>query len=221
MPDSRQKATDDTIFAAAQRAMTRQGPNELTLAHIAIEAGVSPGRLVQRFGSKRALLLALAVRFSESAPGLFDGLRAAHPSALAALRGYATCKADLASTPDALARSLAYLQVDLTDPEFRMHLVHHARAARHELETLVRSAISEGALRRNVDPRRLARAIEVTVSGSLMAWACYREGPADAWVRHDLESVLGPHLGSEHRPVRPRSRRGPRQRPERKRAKRQ
>ena len=40
MPGRRQKATDEDVFAAAQRAMSRRGPHELTLADIAEEAGV-------------------------------------------------------------------------------------------------------------------------------------------------------------------------------------
>ena len=206
MPDNRQKVTDDVIFEATQRAMARKGPHELTLADIALEAGVSAGRLVQRFGSKRALLLALAERFAGSAGAVFDGLRATHPNALAALRAYATCMADLASTPDTLARNLAYLQVDLTDPDFRRHLLRNARATRQQIEALVRSAIEEGTLRQDVEPRRLARTIEVVISGSLMTWACYREGPADAWMRHDLEAVLECHVAAESRRVSSRSR---------------
>ena len=51
------KVSDDDIYMAAQRAMSRLGPGELTLADIAAEAGVTAGLLVQRFGSKRDLLL--------------------------------------------------------------------------------------------------------------------------------------------------------------------
>lgn len=194
MSARRQKVTDDEIFAAAQLAMTRRGPHELTLAHIAGEAGVSPGRLVQRFGSKRALLLALAERFAGSARAVFDGLRAAHRQPLAALRAYATCMAGLAATPDALSRNLAYLQIDLTDPEFRAHLQANARATRLEIESLLRAAVMEGVLRRDVDAPRLARTIEAVISGSLMTWACYRTGAAAVWIRHDLDAVLQPHL---------------------------
>jgi AcrR family transcriptional regulator len=207
MPHPRQKVTDEAIFAAAQRAMTRKGPHELTLAHIAAEAGVSPGRLVQRFGSKRAMLLALAERFAGSAGVLFKGLRTAHPDALAALRAFAACMANLGATPDTLARNLAYLQIDLTDPEFRGHLLHNARATRRELEALVRSAINEGALREEVDPRALARTIETVFNGSLMTWACYRDGSAEAWMRRDLDSVLQPHLAAKPQRVRSRSQR--------------
>jgi AcrR family transcriptional regulator len=196
MRERRLKVTDDEIFAAAQRAMTRRGPHELTLAHIAVEAGVSPGRLVQRFGSKRALLLALAERFAGSAGIVFDGLRAAHRRPLATLRAYATCMADLAATPDALSRNLAYLQIDLTDPEFRAHLQANARATRLEIASLLRSAVMEGVLRRDVNPLKLARTIEVVISGSLMTWACYREGSAAAWIRRDLDAVLQPHLSA-------------------------
>ena len=194
MSTRRRKASDDDVFAAAQRAMTQYGPHELTLAHIAAEAGVTPGLLVQRFGSKRQLLLALSERFAGSAPAVFDGLRAAHHDPLEALRAYAACMAGLASTPDVLSRNLAYLQIDLTDEAFRAHLLANARATRREIELLLRSAVASGELRKDVDPRRLARTVEAIIGGSLMSWACYREGSASAWIGRDLDAVLQPYL---------------------------
>lgn len=192
MTRRRPRVTDDEIFAAAQRAMMEQGPQDLTLAHIGAAAGVTSGRLVQRFGSKRAMLLALAERSAGSAAATFSSLRAAHPTALEALRAYASCLAGLAATPDALARNLAYLQIDLTDPEFHRHLVREARATRREIESLVRSAVAEGALRQDVDASRLARIIEAVASGSLMTWACYREGQAKTWILAHLDAALEP-----------------------------
>ncbi len=32
------------------------------------------------------------------------------------------------------------------------------------------------------------------LGGSLLSWALYQDGPAEAWVLEDLESVLRPHL---------------------------
>jgi AcrR family transcriptional regulator len=198
MPGRPQKVTDEDVFAAAQRAMSRRGPHELTLADIADEAGVTPGRLVQRFGSKRALLLALSERFAGSAAPTFAGLRAAHSAPLATLRAYAACMADLAPTPEALLRNLAYLQGDLADDAQRGHLVANARAARREMESLLSAAAAEGELRRDVDVRSLARSVETVISGSLMSWATYREGKAADWIRRELEAVLAPWL---RRPV--------------------
>ena len=53
------KVTDNQLFAATHAVMSRVGPRDVTLAAIAKEAGVTAAVLVQRFGSKRALLLAL------------------------------------------------------------------------------------------------------------------------------------------------------------------
>jgi hypothetical protein len=82
--------------------------------------------------------------------------------------------ADLAPTPEALSRNLAYLQVDLTDPDFRAHLLTNARATRRELESLLRAAVIEGELRRNVDIRALGRAIEWPRSPSEIVPPCER-----------------------------------------------
>lgn len=188
------KVTDDQVLEAARRAMTRYGPQELTLAHIAAEAGVTAGLLVQRFGGKRKLLLTLAEQFGGSAPAFFEQLRAAYPTPLAALRAYAACMAGLAATPDSLCRNLAYLQIDLTDEDFRVHLLENARATRKQIESLLQSAIAAGEIRPDVDARRLARTIESVIGGSLMSWACYREGPAASWIGQDLDSVLEPHV---------------------------
>lgn len=194
MPGRRQKVTDEDVFAAAHRAMSRHGPHELTLAAIADEAGVTAGRLVQRFGSKRALLVALSERFAQSAGPTFAGLRAAQPGPLATVRAYAACMADLAPTPNALLRNLAYLQGDLADDVLRGHLVENARASRREIEALLEAAIAAGELRRDVDVRALARIVEAVISGSLMSWATYREGKAVHWIGRDLEAVLAPWL---------------------------
>ncbi len=186
--------------------MRRHGPHELTLAHIAAEAGVTPGLLVQRFGSKRGLLLTLSNQFAGSAPEIFAALKNAHPEPLAAIRAYAACMADLAETPDTLARNLAWLQIDLTDDDFRANLLANARATRREIASLLRAALAAGDLKRDTDPRRLARTIEAIVSGSLMSWACYREGSAAAWMRADVDAVLDPHLARPPIPAPPKRR---------------
>ena len=190
------KVTDEEVFAAAHRATNRLAPSELTLAEIAAEAGVTAGALTQRFGSKRQLLLALAKGAAESTGDFIGQLRAAHRSPLAAVRAYAECMAGLAQSPAALARNLAYLQIDLADPDFREQLSVQARATRAGLRDLLEAAVSAGELKRGTDVATLARTVEVVVSGSLMTWAFYHEGPADRWIRDDVNAVLAPHLST-------------------------
>lgn len=102
----------------------------------------------------------------------------------------------MAESPAALARHLAYLQNDLTDPEFHHHTMVQARATRAGLSDVIRAAKAAGELSRTTAVTTLARTVEVTISGSLMTWAFYREGDAGAWLRRDLNAVLKPHLAT-------------------------
>jgi AcrR family transcriptional regulator len=206
------KATDDQIFAAAYRAMNRLGPGELTLAEIAAEAGITAGALVQRFGSKRAFLLALSGAHAASAGELFQRLRSAHRSPLAAVRAYASCLAEMAESPAALARSLAYLQIDLADPDFRRHLKQQSQATRAGLAELLQAAIDAGEIRGDADAERLARTVETIVGGSLFSWAAHREASAREWLLEDVDAVLAPHR-PDPRPRVPRGARAGRRAP--------
>ena len=202
------KVTDEQVFAAAQRAMGRVGPDALTLADIAGEAGVTPGALAQRFGSKRGLMLALAAAGAAGTGPFLDALRARHDSPLAALGEYAVCLAHLAPSADALARNLAYLQNDLADPELRAHLVTQARATRAMLRRLLREAVAAGELAPDTDARALARTVEVVLNGALFTWAVEPEGTAERWLEANVQAVLAPHRAPAARTRRPRGRRG-------------
>ena len=63
---------DEQILGAAHRAMSRLGPARWTLAEVAKEAGLSPATLVQRFGSKRGLMLALWAAAVDGVDACFD-----------------------------------------------------------------------------------------------------------------------------------------------------
>jgi AcrR family transcriptional regulator len=193
------KVSDGQVFAAALRAMQRLGPGELTLAEIAGEAGVTAGALAQRFGSKRALLLALTEGAAAAAGEFIRGLRAAHRSPLAAVRSYAECLAQLASSPASLARNLAYLQIDLADPDFRAQLAAQGRATRAGLHTLLDEAAAAGELARRTDTRALVRTLEVTLNGALLTWAFYQEGTAARFLRGAVDAVLEPYLPRRRR----------------------
>ena len=189
-----QKASDEQILAAAQRAMMRLGPNELTLSEIAAEAGITAGAIVQRFGSKRKLMLTLAEGSARYPRHMFRQLREEHKSPLAAVRAWAECFAQMAESPPGLAHHLAYLQIDLSDPEFHAHVQAMARVTHEELRGLLDSAVAAGELRKCTDAQELARSVQVTVNGSLFTWAFLREGSASAWMRRDLDLLLRPYL---------------------------
>jgi AcrR family transcriptional regulator len=187
------KASDEDLLAAAYRVMQRVAPAELTLAAIAEEAGVTAGLLVQRFGSKRGMLIRLADGAAGSSKGFLAGIRASHSSPLAALRAYVDCMAELASSPAAFVRNLAYLQDDLSDPALRKRLAKQARLTRAGLQSIIEDAVAARELTAATNAEALARTIEAIISGSMMTWAFYRRGSAVTWMREDLEAVLTPY----------------------------
>lgn len=188
------KASDEEVFAATHRVMQQVGPAQLTLGRIAAEAGVTAGALVQRFGSRRGLMLALMAEFAGSAPAAFAQVRAAHPSPLAALRAYGECHARMGESPQALAHHLSYLQIDLTDPDFHRHMHVNALDTRREVRRLVADAVAAGELKPGTDVDVLARAVQAALTGSLFVWAMLREGTAAESVRADVDAVLAPYL---------------------------
>jgi AcrR family transcriptional regulator len=195
MSPRRRKAEDVDVFAALVRVMLRRGPAELTLRAIAAEAGVTAGALVQRFGSKRALLHAHARHAAATGDiGIGAPLTSRAISPLQALRATTAVHASLAESPRAALRNLAYLQNDLADPVLRRHLLRLKQTARARYEQLVAEAVARGELRAATDVRTLARMIEVTLDGSFLAWTLYREGSAADRLRDDLEAALRPYV---------------------------
>jgi AcrR family transcriptional regulator len=191
-------ASDADLLMAAVRAVSRVGPSRLTLADVAAEAGVVPATLLQRFGSKRGLLLALAREGSTASAQELAALRAAHPSPLAALRATADCMAGMANSPEELANHLAFLNIDLTDPDFHRYALEGSRAFGAGLQALLDAAVVARELKR-CDTARLARLVQEVLHGGLVAWAIHREGTAREWVRQDLEALLEPYAAAGKR----------------------
>jgi AcrR family transcriptional regulator len=200
--------TDAQIFAATHRAVSRLGPIRLTLAQVAAEAGVSPAMLVQRFGSKRGLLLAFAARGGSSEGDEMAAIRAAHSSPLAALRAFADCVAGLAPTPEVLANNLAFLQIDLVDPDFQKLADAHARSMRQEIRKFLDDAVKSGELE-VCDTERLALAVAGMMNGSLLQWAIDREGNVRERMQIDLDTLLRPRLRTPRKQPRPARRASP------------
>jgi AcrR family transcriptional regulator len=199
---------DSAILTAATRAVSRRGPARVTLADVGKEVGLSAATLVQRFGSKRGMLLAVARTGAEDAVREFATARAAHRRPLAALIAALLGLSAWAATPEMLSNQLAFLQIDLTDPEFHRHALATARATRAEIIRLLDEAVARGELV-HCDTTRLARAVQGAYNGALVTWAIYREGPVDEWLRDELGTVLAPYRTAAHRAAEPRfTRRG-------------
>jgi AcrR family transcriptional regulator len=196
--------SDEEILGAAGRVIGRVGPTRVTLADVAREVGLSPATLVQRFGSKRGLLLALAEGAAESTGACFEMIRGQHPSPLDALLASATFMAQMVQSPEEMANQLAFLQIDLSDPDFYRHMRKSTDGLQAGYTALLDDAVSAGELV-PCDTSRLARAVGSIAGGSLLTWAVVRTGSAEQYVREDLATLLEPYraksgIGTPRRP---------------------
>jgi len=188
----RKITTDADVLAATYRVVSRIGPARLTLAEVAAEAGLAPATLLQRFGSKRGLLLAAAEQGMGDVGECFARIRSAHRSPLAALCASFEEMTHMCETPEALANSLAFLEIDLTDPDFHRLALENSRNMLAGYRALLDEAVAAGEIVR-CNTARLARALSALSSGSMLSWAIVREGSVTQWLRDDIETVLGPY----------------------------
>jgi AcrR family transcriptional regulator len=198
--------SDESILAAAARVMRRRSPVDLTLADVAKEAGVVPATLIQRFGTKRELLLANCKAWTADVAGQFAVARAKYGSPLKTLTELLVESSGFAATPESMANFLAYLQIDLTDPEFRAVLLVQFVTMRDQTKKLLDDAVAARELK-PCNTAELARLVQQVNGGAMLDWAVYRKGPLAAWIRRSLEALLAPYRSGSPRRSRPSVRR--------------
>ncbi|MGW6820132.1 TetR/AcrR family transcriptional regulator [Streptomyces sp. NPDC055005] len=190
----RPRGVDDaTILRAAVDVMGRTGPARLTLAAVAREVGLVPGTLVQRFGSKRGLLLALSEYGVRDVAELRERAVREHASPLDALDALIAAAWSPMAGPEAYANHLAALCTDLADPEFRRHALAAQRAHHEACHTLLTRAAAAGELRPDTDTTALAAAVQAAVTGAGLLWAVDHEGTLAGRQRVALSAALEPH----------------------------
>jgi AcrR family transcriptional regulator len=185
-------ASDAEIVDAAARVILRIGPTCLRLADVADEVGLAPATLLQRFKSKRALLLAVAAAGTRSITEDFAARRAEAASPLDALLALSPKVRSIARSRRFLTNKLAFLQLGVSDPAFRRHLATHHRTLLREIRKLLDEAVAASELS-SCDTPSIARALLAVQHGSLLLWAIAREGVAETHIRADMEAVLRPY----------------------------
>jgi AcrR family transcriptional regulator len=185
---------DPTILDAAIRVLGRMGPEKLTLAHVGEEAGLSAATLVQRFGSKRELLLAV---MKHAIAGTNERHAAANNSSDSALEAIFHCAMDRSGTfasPDVLGNLFAFYLSDLSDPDFRALTMDNSRQAIEGFKALLDKAVENGELAESyVDTQQLAETIYSLMVGTLITWTVSGgDGNYRARIRRELDVLLRP-----------------------------
>jgi AcrR family transcriptional regulator len=190
MPRPRTISDEDVLDAVLDLAH-RVGPARVTFAAAAAESGLSAATLVQRFGTKRELLLAADKRGIDLWVAALDRSTAASPLARVVEGLVLAVPSD--ATPELMANSVAMLQLDLADPEFHAETLRGARAVRAGIARDLSAALEAGELRSGTGVEGLAELVETTYHGAMIGWAIHGEGSLADWMREQVEAVLAPH----------------------------
>ncbi|MEV1199699.1 TetR/AcrR family transcriptional regulator [Microbispora rosea] len=188
---------DSVILRAVAEVIGKVGPAGLTLAAVADEVGLVPGTLVQRFGSKRGLLVALARQSAHEAEAHHERLRRRRPSSLEALTALAEDSMALMDTPERFANHLAFLCMDLTDPELHEYALAVHEAQRRAILALLDEAVAEGELRTGTDTAALVESVQALIAGTGLTWALDRQGTLQERLRQAVTALLSPYTRSK------------------------
>ena len=178
--------------AAAQTRLNSRSPTSPK------RPGRLPATIIQRFGTKRELLLANCKAWTADVAGQFAVAHAKYGSPLKTLIELSVECSGFAATPESMANHLAYLQIDLTDPEFHAILLTQYVTTRDETRKLLDDAVTARELK-PCDTADLARLVQQVNGGAMLDWAVYRKGPLAAWIRRSLQVLLAPYRSGRPR----------------------
>jgi hypothetical protein len=121
----------------------------------------------------------------------FSQARSGKSSPLSALNSALGEMTRYARTPEELANGLAFLEMDLTDPDFHRLARRSSKAILAGYRALLDDAIAAGELVA-CDTARLSHAVHALANGSMLEWAIHREGALADWLRRDVATLLAP-----------------------------
>jgi AcrR family transcriptional regulator len=173
---------DEAVLAAALRLIHDHGPAVLTFARLAQACGLSAATLVQRFGSKSALVQSTLLhawdRLDAQTERLADGLPRTPAGAIALLVELSCGYGGI----EAYAEGLLLLREDLRDPVLRAR----GAAWKARLAAALDACFAETA----GAPAGIGLLLATQWQGSLLWWSFAPTEPVEDHVRASLERLL-------------------------------
>ncbi len=188
------RLSDSAILEAAYEVVRRTGPDRFTLADIGQEVGLSAATLVQRFGSKRSLLLAMLQQSVIRTDDRFAEAIKTGESPIATLYAAVLDRFRAVDNPETLSNGFAFLMMEMSDPEFRKVAAESANNAIAGYKTMLDAAVAGGELTDEaLDTQHLAETIHGLTWGALMMWTIIRMLSQQDRLRRSLDILLTPY----------------------------
>lgn len=151
----RRERTRTLVLDAAERLMSQAPPEEVRVEDVAAEAGISPASVYVHFGTKDALLAAVAERLLAVATDALRSAYSADTSPLERFAGVGAAYLRLLLDHPAVARYLTTTGERGPRTRVEEEVVTRFSDLRREFEQSIREAVEAEAIR-PVDPERLS-----------------------------------------------------------------
>ncbi len=187
---------DEAIFQATTKVLNRVGHERLTLSAIALEVGCSAPALVQRFGSKNALLLQFLKWSNRRSREGFLETTKDHDSPLAALRARICLPAN--ERPDeigdeaAAANLIGVYLMAWQDEELRQHADERRKIVEDEFHELLLEAQKRGELKPS-NERDLAHMLLCGILGVTFLWIGSPVGRIEHRIGELFDTMMKPY----------------------------
>ena len=179
---------DAEVLEKALLVISELGPENFTLADIGKAVGLSPATLMQRFGTKHALLIQAAKHVPnkmKAEKGQLKNSSLAWDEELIEL---------LSETPEGLrtrqeiANSLGLLKLDMIDPQLHPIARQLFEELRAQIQELLEQGKAKGQLPPNADANELAWQLDALRHGLVIQWTLSGEGTLQDWLRKGLHN---------------------------------
>lgn len=188
--------SDEAIYAATATVLAKMGNEHLSLSLIADEVGCSPPALVQRFGSKRALLLNYVAWITEQIRLRFAAVGETNAAPLDKIKGLASLPRSKRpyeiTEQEGMPTSVFMHLAAWNDDSFRPLVEERLELLENEFHKLLVQATEAGQIR-GCDEREMARALVTTFSGIALQALSVSRGPVEERAGHMVDFLLKPY----------------------------
>ncbi|MBS3904404.1 MAG: TetR/AcrR family transcriptional regulator [Simkania sp.] len=185
------KTIDDAlVLEKALLVISELGPETFTLADIGKVVGLAPATLMQRFGSKQALLIKAAKHVPAKLSVDLEKLKARALTWDVELVELLSQMPEGFGTRQEIANSLGLLKLDMVDPELHLIARQLFEQLKERIKELLEQAKSQGKLTPKSDVDALAWELDALRHGLVIQWALSGDGSLQQWLQKGLQNYL-------------------------------
>jgi AcrR family transcriptional regulator len=184
--------TDIELLRIAIAIATERGSENVTFSALSKRAHLAPSTLVQRFGTKQALLSSAAALCFADMSTILTAARQNH-TPLTAIEDGIVAMAGSIESVHSYANGLGLFGISLSEPKAYLGLKSSAQRLHNELSTMVKEAIEARELQ-PVDADQLAYGLHAMYEGAIITWTMHQDGTATDWMRDRFRQFIKPYI---------------------------